>query len=719
MALPLLGISSMLSRIVPAASRGYKTFQTARRVGGLGKYARSLPQSNFSKIMGTEGAGLGRGTSGTGLQGLMARGAKRFPGATGGLETGVGLSFGGEGVMDVGQGLYEGDYGQVLKGIGGLALGVPIAGRGTRLLGSQRTFSKNMPKAAEAFRQTGKGIGQKIPTGKAAVVGIGSYGAGSYFENEPKVLGEPDNPVDNAIKMIEYDKANPEEFKKNTGIDVGSEEYKKIARDVLTQAYAEADEQKIEIKQPIEEVFKSYSFNPSDTGGTVVTNEAKMPLVKDPENPNLSAAEVQDIANRQLEQSNKGAEVKKALLKSAKDQKEADEFNSFYDRITNLTGGNDQTNNLLLFKFATGLMKGKTGQGGVRGFLDVLGQAGDETTDTAMALYTKEKDRRNDLAVAYLKAKEKTGGGMKIEKDRKTVVVRDKNLPWGARTIEVATDKDTGLDAMIIPNPETGGTMAVPMKYTDYTAVKPAEARLDKRRKQLNSIEAGYDLATAVASLPEGTFGAGGRLRLATEEVIGSIGSIFSVLGFGDIGGYDEKLDAKIINDFIGSKAISKSGDKEIEPTEKERKETAELQSEYRREVGAITKGIRPGDEDLDNITKARLIEVRMKYILANALKDEDRLTRADIEDAAQATNIIKWTSSDRTIKSSYRALAERMQDQFDRVARDYIEAGGNEEYLMGFEKMPKVAQILAQRQNESMKRNIIQNRNNVIGSIK
>ena len=266
MALPLLGISSMLSRIVPAASRGYKTFQTARRVGGLGKYARSLPQSNFSKIMGTEGAGLGRGTSGTGLQGLMARGAKRFPGATGGLETGVGLSFGGEGVMDVGQGLYEGDYGQVLKGIGGLALGVPIAGRGTRLLGSQRTFSKNMPKAAEAFRQTGKGIGQKIPTGKAAVVGIGSYGAGSIFE------GELSNPVDETIKQIEYDKANPEEFKENTGFDVGSEEYKKIAREALTQAYAEAEKQKMKIKQPIEEVFKSFSFNPSDTGGTVVTN---------------------------------------------------------------------------------------------------------------------------------------------------------------------------------------------------------------------------------------------------------------------------------------------------------------------------------------------------------------------------------------------------------------------------------------------------------------
>ena len=52
-------------------------------------------------------------------------------------------------------------------------------------------------------------------------------------------------------------------------------------------------------------------------------------------------------------------------------------------------------------------MSGKTSQSGLRGFVDVLGQAGSDTTDLALSFISKEKDRRNDLAVAYLKAREK------------------------------------------------------------------------------------------------------------------------------------------------------------------------------------------------------------------------------------------------------------------------------------------------------------------------
>ena len=61
---------------------------------------------------------------------------------------------------------------------------------------------------------------------------------------------------------------------------------------------------------------------------------------------------------------------------------------------SDLTGGNDMTNDLIMMKLASGLLSKKTGQSGVRGFLDVLGQAGSDTTDVAMALFQKERDRR-------------------------------------------------------------------------------------------------------------------------------------------------------------------------------------------------------------------------------------------------------------------------------------------------------------------------------------
>jgi hypothetical protein len=45
----------------------------------------------------------------------------------------------------------------------------------------------------------------------------------------------------------------------------------------------------------------------------------------------------------------------------------------------------------------------------------------------------------------------------------------------------------------------------------------------------------------------------------------------------------------------------------------------------------------------LATFSKLALIEQRMKYLVANANKAEDRLTQKDIENAAQRTGIIKF----------------------------------------------------------------------------
>ena len=78
-------------------------------------------------MLGSGGKGLAKGTGGSGLQGLMARGTKRFPGTSGSLEAGTVLLLGGEGVGDIVQGVREGDIGQTAMGIGSLALGAPLS----------------------------------------------------------------------------------------------------------------------------------------------------------------------------------------------------------------------------------------------------------------------------------------------------------------------------------------------------------------------------------------------------------------------------------------------------------------------------------------------------------------------------------------------------------------------------------------------------------------
>ena len=717
----LLGIGSTLARTAPAAVRGYRTFKKARQIGGLGtsKAAQAggggfpigFQGTAAQRMLGSRGKGLATGTGGSGLQGLMARGTKRFPGATGSTELASGLYLGGEGVGDIMEGVKEGDIGQTAMGIGSLALGTPLVSRGARIFGSQRTLAKKAPQTAEALRLTGKEFTKRIPKGTTAV-GLGGIGTGLVLGDKPSEAEAnemnriiSDKPVDLVISTIEADKKNP-------NIDTTTPEYKKLATEALTKAYAQEEAEGTKSSATADRIADVMTF--TTPGGTKVNNTATMPNNKDPEAKDMDIEDINAIADRQNKEGEAGKDVIDRVSKGAGSE-EAAQFNRFYDRITNLTGGNDQTNNLILFKLATGLMKGKTSQGGLKGFVDVLGQAGSDTTDLALALFQKEKDRRNDLAVAYLKAQEKkkTDAALKV-KNRKTVVVKDNN-PFGAKSVEVGVDQN-GLDVMIIDDGK-GGTMAVPMKYTEYTEVSKSPARIDKRRKQLGSINAGYQMTQEILALPEGTFGAGGRVRLGWENLIGSVTSIGRTVGI-DLADFSDETDGIILNDYIGGKKIDEQGN-EVALTKDEREDTAKLQAEYRKEVGDLRKNFRPDDPDLAAITKARLIEIRMKYILANALKDEDRLTRADIEDAAQATQTLSLGMSDRAVRKAYERLAERFQAQFKRVGRDFIELGGSINYLNSFEDMPIISNYQKSLQNKIIKQNILANNNQILGTIK
>jgi len=701
-----------LANIGRAGMAGYRTLKGIRAA----RAAQGIPMG-YQRALGSQGVGLGKGTSGTGLQGLMARGAKKFPGATGSTELGTGLLLGGDGVGDIMQGVKEGDIGQTAMGIGSLALGTPLAAKGLRLAGGQRTLKSKFPQTSAAMQTTGKEFSKRIPKGTTAV-GLGGITGGLLLGDESpaeeQVLGEPVAfKVKDVLNAVESDKAN---IGKVTVIDgkeivIGSPDYKKIAQQKLDEAYKSEQAQGTTPTATVDQIADVFKFDNTITGGANITNEGGLPKVN--KETDLNEGEIQFLADKQQKDADKGAIIKKKMAKSA----EADEFNAFYDRITNLTGGNDQTSNLLLFKFATGLMSGKTAQSGVRGFLDVAGQAGSGVADTALALFSKEQDRRKDLAVAFLKAKEKQKSGfIKADKDRRTVVVRDPSLPFGARTVQIGTDKERGTDIMFVPTPDGTGTMAVPMKYTEYTPVKVSPARLDKMRKQLSSIEQGFKFTQIVDALPKESFGLTAKGKLGFEKLTGAIGDTFELLGIGDIGTASSNADAEII-DLITSDKLDDAGNI-VASTEAERKETQELVDQYKKEVRSITDGAKTTDGELDNITRARLIEVRMKYILANANKSEDRLTRADVQDAEQATKIMGLFTGEKEVKSSYRNLAADLEAQFLRLSKNYIEAGGNEDFLLSFTQMPYIRKIYADRANQTLQTNIAQNQEQILGTI-
>ena len=105
-------------------------------------------------------------------------------------------------------------------------------------------------------------------------------------------------------------------------------------------------------------------------------------------------------------------------------------------------------------------------------------------------------------------------------------------------------------------------------------------------------------------------------------------------------------------------------------------------------------------DSELAQLTKAALIENRLKYLVANANKQADRLTRYDINNAEKSTAILPFANfgtgfTARTVNEKMRALQFEMRASFDRSARQYQQLGGTNQYLLDFNTMPYIREIL------------------------
>ena len=650
---------------------------------------------------------------------------RKSPLTAGGLETAISAPLAAEGLMDVGQGVYEGDYGQVAGGLGSLAFGVPLLGRGLRTVG----MSKKIPGSIRGpLYQTGKGVQQRAPLdSKTLGAGLGLTGVGAVFERDDAQAQEPqvlsDNPVDIVINSVNYAKQNPDQTEKELGVRPGTPEFQKLVEQRLTQAYELAKENNIEQKLTFEEAIAD--VNKAQAPDAVI--DAKT-IIETPnvENGQLTGSpmtpgEITSVA-KNLQSTSKGGERLKQTALKDPNSKEAAEFNKFYERVTNLTGGNDQTNNLILMKLASGLLSKKTGQTGVRGFLDVLGQASGETTDTAMALFQKEKDRRNDLAVAYLKSKEAPKNNIAVTGKRQRIVVADpQNGLFGLNTFDKDTFSKDGRDAIMVPEfDEQGnniGTQWVPMQYTNYTEVQPNPTRQAKDQARLNSIGLGYKMAQEVKKLPDRVLGARGKVSDVTEDLFGFITGIAEEAGFEGVDQVGGNIDNEILDKMIYAPVYE--GDMMVAPSEEIRKETAKVADMYKKETSELIEQLRSGDKELAQLARAKLIETRMKYILANANKAEDRLTVADVKNAEENTQILKWFTSPEKIKSQYAALEKELEQQFKAVSTSYMQSGGTSTYITSqFGYMPEVKSYIERMSNRQRQQAIQTNITNIIGGI-
>ena len=371
----------------------------------------------------------------------------------------------------------------------------------------------------------------------------------------------------------------------------------------------------------------------------------------------------------------------------------------------NLSGGNDKATSLILMKLASGLLTGKTSQKGVRGFLEVLGGAGTEAVDAALALYVKEQDTRSKLALKFLELEEERkgmAGGVPVNTETKRVLIPSEFGLGKYVTADLYTAKKggpyaEGTELVKVPNKEGGFSMA-PLGITNFQTISPSTDKQQKAIAQMNGQSLGYSMAQQVLSMPDNLIGPNGRLKREYEEVIGT----FESLGKGLTGVDVTSVEA---DNYIRQQIISdiKDPDERAKALKTFDERLAKLQDKgyvaslYAKgsEAGNKFGGIRPTDQELEILARGALIETRMQYIVANANKSEDRLTQKDIDNARARTEVHPWVGSTKTIKKNYNSLLNELDGQFRDTIKLYQSAGGNNEFVLTkYKNMPVVQEF-------------------------
>jgi len=670
------------SYLNPAGGPKRKLAMGALKTGWKGFQYTGIPRV-VKEAFGAKGTWTGRGASWA---------AKKAPKTYGAAKIGVGGGLGYLGAEDIYKGIKEGDPGKAAMGAGEALFGPGIFLRGRKLwqYGKGKEGIGAFKKAAEKARKWDKSKWSSGLLSMPLFLG-GAYAA----KGEPKydrLLSEISNDqkdeIWDIIKTVAKDIKNVTEKEKNKAVEIW-------------------------VDQQRDKEDKPDTTKPENLGEGATPLEAESTVPKSGSPVNTTEA---GILQGQKEQDAKAeADALKTKFNNS-DMATQREFLKFRQSISDLTGtyGNDR--DLILMKMASGMMTGKTGQKGLRGFMDVTGQAMGPTVDTALALSNAQKGRDTDLATAFLKmkgeeAKAAEGGGLKLKGELKTFIVADpaneatgyRGSLYGFKVVQGQFDENSGL----IYEMGTNQSYSL-LGGTNIKEAKGTGAQLQKSRSKLSSMGIGLDYVNHILyNMPDNLKGVTGWAKLLTSDWINE-SSTWSGMQNKYTQGADTLADY-VNTDILNPSNFLDDNGQPVMTTDAEGKEITEydwavqnLQNEDNKDRENAQKansgmfGLRVTTEELDQLTKAALIENRLKYIIANANKSEDRLTRWDIENAEKSTSVLSFFSFKRRfsaagVNSQMRALQDELQNNFNKEGRNYQQLGGTNDYLLNFNSVKKI----------------------------
>ncbi len=393
-------------------------------------------------------------------------------------------------------------------------------------------------------------------------------------------------------------------------------------------------------------------------------------------------------------------------------------FKEFKTEIEKMTGTNNQNlNDLISMKVASKLLTGKSTDRGFAGFADIAGQAMGVGADSLLALKLAQQDQDMKLAQSFIKmktemAKKKSPGFVSGDK---TYKIQDPRFPGGFYNAKGLEGKDgrqyyRTRDNQVVP----AGPGAVG-NQTSQNADK-----INLYSANLEELKRGQDMISQVLTIlpQDGTLKA--AFSLTKEDAMGTVSQAFGLNGLEQGGSFDTEIISllnknNIDNDETKKKLIEEYRKSISDETLKERGK--EL---YNKNKSGILG--RPTDAELERYSRLALIEQRMKYIVANANKSEDRLTQKDIENAAKRTEILKFFGSERNVYQNYKRLQEEFTAKAQADAMKYRNAGGTEDGMQYYiDTVPGVKEMYEAQFNKvlaSQKASNKQNRDQVLNTI-
>jgi len=434
-------------------------------------------------------------------------------------------------------------------------------------------------------------------------------------------------------------------------------------------------------------------------------------------NPNNMTPEEQEkMALKVVDKTNKANREIKNLTEKNKDNDDFQrQFSSLRNQIQSTTGNEDMTN-LILLKLASGLLTGKTTQRGVGGFLDVLGQAAGPTVDTAILIANQQKEFDQSLALALIKSNAEKTGGLKAESKR--VYVEELNPDddlFPVQTRLIPQNKDTGALLDVVQS-EQGETF---VPYTKGGKLKEPDSRAKNLSdKSMRDLSIGLEFAQIVTNAPEELLGPSATVRQFMDRFSGSTQSYQS-----SIGNFDE-FQTKSFNE-ISDAIMNEEQFKNLTGStlEKAKEQNNELLIKFQKESEKYTadlyKALDSGDQERIARAQLGLIEQRMKYIVANANKAQDRLTAADIKNAEGRTKIFSIFDNPKQIKKNYESLAQEMNSNFRKQARNYVANGGSKDYVLNmYQNVPVIQDYKIKQAKREVKAKTKQDYKTVLGTI-